>query len=258
MSTTEPTPGGLDSDGLNVTTRDLTVSFGAFRAVDEVNLHVDAGHVHFLIGPNGAGKTTLIDAITGLVHHTGEIFIGAHPLAAMKVQDIARLGVGRTFQTATVFEKQTVLQNLDIAYRGNTSWRSLFTLRRDIPDQIEDIAQQIGLVDKLIEKAGSLSHGQRQWLEIGMVMAQNARVVLLDEPVAGMTLTERDMTGEILHKICPGRVVMVVEHDMDFMRTYADAVTVMARGSVLVEGPVEKIQADQRVQDIYLGVAEAI
>ncbi|MFT8395114.1 urea ABC transporter ATP-binding protein UrtD [Propionibacterium sp.] len=247
-----------DAKDLDVKIEDLVVAFGAFHAVDHVDLDVAEGHVHFLIGPNGAGKTTLIDSITGLVPYTGKITVGGHDLAGMRVQDIARLGIGRSFQTATVFERQTVLQNLDIAYRGGRSWTSLFTLRRGIPERIHEILQVIGLTDHMSELAGALSHGQKQWLEIGMVMAQDARVVLLDEPVAGMTLEERDQTGELLKTICPGRVVMIVEHDMEFMRKYADAVTVMARGSVLVEGSVEQIQADKRVQDVYLGAAEAV
>lgn len=255
MTRIEPLAEGQE---LTVKTQGLTVAFGAFRAIDEVDLEVPSDHLHFLIGPNGAGKTTLIDAVTGLVPYAGSISVGGRSLAGMKVQDIARLGVGRTFQTATVFERQTVVQNLDIAFRGGRHWSSLFTLRREVPERISEILEVIGLTDRADELAGVLSHGQKQWLEIGMVMAQNARVILLDEPVAGMTLEERDVTGELLRRISKGRVVMVVEHDMEFMRKFADAVTVMARGRILVEGSVEQIQGDQRVQDTYLGVAEAV
>lgn len=245
-------------EDLGLKTDNLTVSFGAFHAVDGVTLDVAAGHLHFLIGPNGAGKTTFIDAVTGLVPYSGEISIGGHLLAGMRVQDIARMGVGRTFQTATVFERQTILQNLDIAYRGRAAWTSLLSLRRRIPERLQQILDVIGLANAMDERAGALSHGQKQWLEIGMVIAQDAKVILLDEPVAGMTLQERVVTGDLLKRISRGRVVIVVEHDMDFMRRFADAVTVMARGRVLVEGSVEQIQADQRVQDTYLGAAEAV
>ena len=236
---------------------DLTVSFGEFVAVRNLSVTAMQGEVRFLIGPNGAGKTTLIDAITGLVPSTGAINKSGVPLNGKPVHKIARLGVGRTFQTASVFEDLTVEQNLDVAAgAGRSAWQ-LLRQRKKYSDAVQEALDIAGLSEIRHRSAGILSHGQKQWLEIGMLLVQNAEALLLDEPVAGMSADERDQTGELLKKIARTRIVLVVEHDMDFMRAFADQVTVMAAGQVLSSGTVAEIQADPRVQEVYLGTATA-
>jgi urea transport system ATP-binding protein len=235
---------------------DVRVVFDGFVAVDAVSMTVLQGELRFLIGPNGAGKTTLVDAITGLAPATGSVRFGRTELIGKKVHQIARLGVGRTFQTATVFEELTVLQNLDIAAGSGRSPVSLLRRRRSVPPEVEETMETIGLAGWRDKQAGVLAHGQKQWLEIGMLLVQDARVLLLDEPVAGMSADERTQTGELLHRIGAERTVVVVEHDMDFMRSFASSVTVLHAGKVLSEGKVAQVQADPRVQEVYLGHAE--
>jgi len=236
---------------------DLRVEFGGFVAVGGVSFDAHPGEVRFLIGPNGAGKTTCIDAITGLSKGTGSAKLGDQELLGKPVHKIVRLGVGRTFQTASVFEKLTVLQNLDIAAGLRRSPLSLLRARRGIDPAIEQAMDETGLSRERATPAGILSHGQKQWLEIAMLLVQNAKVLLLDEPVAGMSHDERTATGELLGRIAKGRAVVVVEHDMDFMRRFATRVTVLHQGRVLSEGSVAKVQADPRVQEVYLGTAGA-
>lgn len=233
--------------------RDLTVEFDGFVAVDSIDLTLLQGRVHFLIGPNGAGKTTLVDAVTGLARASGLVRYGNTDLLGLKPHQIVRAGVGRTFQTATVFEQLTVLQNLDIAGGVHRKARSMLRARRGIPSYVEEALDTIGLGDLRDRPAGVLAHGQKQWLEIGMLLVQDARVMLLDEPVAGMSAEEREETGELLRRIGAERTVVVIEHDMEFVRTYADVVTVMHAGKVLTEGTVAEIQANQEVQEVYLG-----
>ncbi|MEO5663714.1 MAG: urea ABC transporter ATP-binding protein UrtD [Nocardioides sp.] len=233
--------------------RDLTVEFDGFVAVDSLDLTLLQGRVHFLIGPNGAGKTTLVDAVTGLAKASGLVRYGNTDLLGLKPHQIVRAGVGRTFQTATVFEQLTVLQNLDIAGGVHRKARSMLRARRGIPSYVEEALDTIGLGALRDRPAGVLAHGQKQWLEIGMLLVQDARVMLLDEPVAGMSAEERDETGELLRRIGTERTVVVIEHDMEFVRTYADVVTVMHAGKVLTEGTVAEIQANQKVQEVYLG-----
>jgi urea transport system ATP-binding protein len=235
----------------------LTVSFDGFIAVNSVDLTVLRGDLRFLIGPNGAGKTTIIDAISGLVKSTGHIEFAGNQLQGKKVHQIARLGVGRTFQTSTVFEDLTVLQNLDIAAGANRKPLSLLRKRSGVPDQVAEALEMIGLTRAVGTPAGILSHGQKQWLEIGMLLVQNAQLLLLDEPVAGMSSDERNATGELLQRIAEQRTVVIVEHDMDFMRSFAKSVTVLAAGKVLSEGSVAEVQADPKVQAVYLGTAAA-
>ena len=235
---------------------DVRVVFDGFVAVDGVSMRVLQGELRFLIGPNGAGKTTLVDAITGLAPATGSVRFGRTELIGKKVHQIARLGVGRTFQTATVFEELTVLQNLDIAAGAGRRPVSLLRSRRAVPPEVEQTMETIGLAGLRDQQAGVLAHGQKQWLEIGMLLVQDARVLLLDEPVAGMSADERTQTGELLRRIGAERTVVVVEHDMDFMRSFASSVTVMHAGKVLSEGEVAQVQADPRVQEVYLGHAE--
>jgi urea transport system ATP-binding protein len=237
--------------------RGLSVSFDGFKAVTEVDLTVLQGDLRFLIGPNGAGKTTLIDAITGLVPATGSAQKSGTELLGRKVHEIARQGVGRTFQTASVFEQLTVLQNLDIAAGAGRSALTLLRRRRSVLPAIDEALETTGLTALRDKPAGVLAHGQKQWLEIGMLLVQNASVLLLDEPVAGMSAEEREETGNLLRRIGADRVVVVVEHDMDFMRAFANSVTVLAGGRVLSEGTVEQVQADRKVQEVYLGTAAA-
>jgi urea transport system ATP-binding protein len=231
----------------------LTVDFDGFKAIDGVDVTFLQGQLHFLIGPNGAGKTTLVDALTGLVPATGYARYRNKDLLALKSHQIVRAGVGRTFQTATVFEELTVLQNLDIAGGVHRrAWR-LALARRGVPEYVEQALETIGLSDLRHKSAGVLAHGQKQWLEIGMLLVQDATVMFLDETVAGMSAEEREETGDLLRRIGHDRTIVVIEHDMDFVRQYADVVTVMHAGKVLTAGTVAEIQADQRVQEVYLG-----
>ena len=237
--------------------RGLTVDFDGFKAVSDVDLTLFQGDLRFLIGPNGAGKTTVIDAITGLVPATGSVNKSGVELLGKKVHQIARRGVGRTFQTASVFEQLTVLQNLDIAAGAGRSVWTLLRRRSGVLPAIEEALDTIGLTDLADKPAGVLAHGQKQWLEIGMLLVQNADVLLLDEPVAGMSTEEREETGNLLRRIGAERTVVVVEHDMDFMRAFATSVTVLARGQVIAEGSVAEVQANPKVQEVYLGTAAA-
>jgi urea transport system ATP-binding protein len=257
-SAPEPTVGGnvgMGSEYLEV--RGLTVDFDGFKAVTDVDLTLFQGDLRFLIGPNGAGKTTVIDAITGLVSATGSINKSGVELLGKKVHQIARSGVGRTFQTASVFEKLTVLQNLDIAAGASRSAWTLLRRRSGVLPAISEALETIGLTSLADQPAGVLAHGQKQWLEIGMLLVQNADVLLLDEPVAGMSHEEREETGNLLRRIGGERTVVVVEHDMDFMRAFATSVTVLARGQVIAEGTVAEVQANPKVQEVYLGTAAA-
>jgi urea transport system ATP-binding protein len=247
----------LGEDYLEV--RGLTVDFDGFKAIQDVDVTFLEGRLHFLIGPNGAGKTTLVDALTGLSHGTGSAEFRSHNLLTMKSHQIVHLGIGRTFQTASVFEQISVLQNLDIAAGLHRKPLKLLLPRRKVPDRVAEVLETIGLSALAHRPAGILAHGQKQWLEIGMLLVQDAKVMFLDETVAGMSADERDETGELLQRIAGDRTIIVIEHDMDFMRSYADFVTVMHAGKVLAEGTVSEIQADPRVQEVYLGtVAEVV
>jgi urea transport system ATP-binding protein len=247
----------LGDDYLEI--RGLTVDFDGFKAVQGVDVTFMEGRLHFLIGPNGAGKTTLVDALTGLSPGTGSAEFRGRDLLTMKSHQIVRLGVGRTFQTASVFEQSSVLQNLDIAAGLHRRAWGLLLPRRRVPERVEEVLETVGLSAVAHRPAGILAHGQKQWLEIGMLLVQDAKVMFLDETVAGMSTDEREQTGELLQRIMGDRTIVVIEHDMDFMRTYADVVTVMHAGKVLAEGTVSEIQADPKVQSVYLGtVAEVV
>jgi urea transport system ATP-binding protein len=239
--------------GLQIT--DLRVTFDGFTAVDGVNLTVQRKDLRFLIGPNGAGKTTIVDAVTGLVKATGSVRFGEQELLGRKVHQIARLGIGRTFQTATVFEGLTVLQNLDIAVGAGRGVGTMLRRRHGIPGAVEQALETIGLTEQLHQPAGTLAHGQKQWLEIGMLLVQDCQLLLLDEPVAGMSQDEREATGALLQTIAEDRTVVIIEHDMEFMRAFARTVTVLHQGRLLSEGTVAQVQADPRVQEVYLGSA---
>jgi urea transport system ATP-binding protein len=232
----------------------LEVVFDGFRAIDGVDLTVEEGEVRFLIGPNGAGKTTLIDVVTGLTRPAaGTVSFAGRSLLDLAEHRIVRLGVGRTFQTASVFEHLTVLENLDLAASFRQPLHKLLRRRSGVLDVVSTALETVGLANRANLPAEVLSHGQKQWLEIGMLLVQEPRLLLLDEPVAGMSKEERSRTGELLHEIARTRTVIVVEHDMEFLRRFANRVTVMHEGQVLCEGTVAEVQADPRVQEVYLG-----
>ncbi|GAA0356190.1 urea ABC transporter ATP-binding protein UrtD [Microbispora corallina] len=245
-----------ESEDVLLAVTGLEVAFDGFKALDGVDLSVGRGELRFLIGPNGAGKTTLIDVVTGLTRPTGgSVRFGDEELVGRREHEIVRLGVGRTFQTSVVFEELTVLENLDLAASFRRPLWSLLRRRRGVSEAVERALETTGLQSLASSRAGVLSHGQRQWLEIGMLIAQEPRLLLLDEPVAGMAQDERARTGELLTQVARDHTVIVVEHDMDFLRRYASMVTVLHEGRVLMEGSVEQVRADPRVQEIYLGRA---
>jgi urea transport system ATP-binding protein len=234
--------------------RGLSVVFDGFRAIDGIDLTVEQGELRFLIGPNGAGKTTLIDVITGLTRPTtGEVVFDGRSLVGLREHQIVRLGVGRTFQTSVVFEELTVLENLDLAASFRRPLWSLARRRRGVSDAVAEALETTGLKELADRPAGVLSHGQRQWLEIGMLLTQSPKLLLLDEPVAGMSKDERERTGELLTSVANDHTVIVIEHDMEFLRRYASQVTVLHEGKVLIEGSVDQVRDDPRVQEVYLG-----
>jgi len=235
--------------------RDLHVAFDVFHAVDGLDLDLHEHEVRFVIGPNGAGKTTAIDAITNLVRPTsGSIVFAGEELVGHKEHAIVRAGIGRTFQTPSVFEELTVLENVDIAGSFRLPFRSLLRRRRGMSDEVAQALESVGLTHLRDDAAGVLSHGQKQWLEVAMVLVQRPRLLLLDEPVAGMTQSERLRTGELITRIAEeGTTVLVVEHDMDFVRRFAHKVTVLHEGKVLTEGTVAEVQQNETVREVYLG-----
>jgi urea transport system ATP-binding protein len=234
--------------------RDLAVEFDGFRALDGVNLSVEQGELRFLIGPNGAGKTTLIDCITGLTRPTGgEILFQGQSLSGLREHQRARHGIGRSFQTPTVFESLTVIDNLDLAESFRRSFLRLFLRRREVTAGVSATLERIGLSHVAGRLAGTLSHGQKQWLEIGLLLVQQPSLLLLDEPVAGMSVQERIDTGDLLRELAGDHTVIVIEHDMAFLRRFAHKVTVLHEGRVVSEGTVEEVHADPIVREIYLG-----
>ena len=235
--------------------RDLVVAFDAFHAIDGLDLTLDEHEVRFVIGPNGAGKTTLIDSITALVKPTsGSIRFAGEELVGQTEYAIVRHGVGRTFQKPSVFDELTVLENVDIAATFRLPFRSLLRRRRGISAEVAQALESVELSPLADDPAGSLSHGQKQWLEVAMVLVQKPRLLLLDEPVAGMTEKERLHTGELITSIAQeGTTVLVIEHDMDFVRRFAHKVTVMHEGRILTEGTVADVQSNETVREVYLG-----
>jgi urea transport system ATP-binding protein len=236
---------------------DVSVTFDGFQALRGVNLYVDRGELHALIGPNGAGKTTLLDVICGQVKpEKGRVIFGDRTdLSALEPYQIAALGIGRKFQTPTVFKHLTLFENLTLSLPQRWDlWSTLFgALTVAQTDKIAAMLETLGLLEKAHHKAGSLSHGETQWLEIGMVMAQGPALLLLDEPVAGMTGKEREKTAQLLQRMAQAHAVLVVEHDMEFVRQTAQKVTVLHEGEVLCEGSVGRVQQDPRVIEVYLG-----
>jgi len=237
--------------------KNLEVVFDGFRAIDGLSLQLQEGELRFLIGPNGAGKTTLIDVITGLTRPAaGSVTFAGTELVGRREFEIVRLGVGRTFQTATVFEQLTVRENVDLAATFRMKYRSLLRRPRHPAAGLVEALRTVDLVEMADRPAAVLSHGQRQWLELAMLLVQQPRLLLLDEPVAGMTKEERAQTGELLSVIAKERTVVVVEHDMAFLRRFGSKVTVMHEGKILCEGTVAEVQADPKVQEVYLGRTE--
>ena len=236
---------------------DISVSFDGFRALNQLSLSVDAGELRCVIGPNGAGKTTMMDVITGKTRpDSGRAFFGQSiDLLRLREPDIARAGIGRKFQKPTVFEDLSVFENLELSLKADKrAWGSLrWRLSGAQRDRIDQLLAQIRLAGERERQAGELSHGQKQWLEIGMLLAQDPVVLLLDEPVAGMTDGETERTAELLLELAGQHSIMVVEHDMDFIARIARRVTVLHEGSVLAEGTLAEVQADPRVIEVYLG-----
>jgi urea transport system ATP-binding protein len=237
---------------------DLTVSFDGFKALNKLTLYVDPGELLCIIGPNGAGKTTMMDVITGKTRpDSGTAFFGSGiDLLRLSEAEIVAIGIGRKFQKPTVFERLTVFENLELALAGTRSF--LKTLRARITpiqrERIDEVLEIIGLSAQRYSAARILAHGQKQWLEIGMLLMQNPELLLVDEPVAGMTPQEIERTAELLRSLAGEHSVVVVEHDMSFVRSIAQRVTVLHEGRVIAEGDMDKVQKDPRVIEVYLGV----
>jgi urea transport system ATP-binding protein len=235
----------------------VTVSFDGFRALNKLSLAVEPGEMRAIIGPNGAGKTTMMDVVTGKTRpDDGDVFFeGSFDLSKLDETEIAELGIGRKFQKPTVFEMHTVEDNLRLALKADRRARATLAWR-DSPaerERIDRILQTIRLAALRDRGAGTLSHGQRQWLEIGMLLAQEPKLLLVDEPVAGMTDAETHQTADLLREINRDRTVVVVEHDMTFVRELGVKVTVLHEGTVIAEGSIDQVSANERVIEVYLG-----
>jgi len=235
----------------------VTVSFDGFKALNDLSLYIPDGELRCIIGANGAGKTTLMDVITGKTRpDTGEVYFGqVINLLELTEPEIAEIGIGRKFQKPSVFEPLTVFQNLELAMKADKSvWVSLRTqLSGAQKDRIDEVLSIIGLTEQRAQLAGSLSHGQKQWLEIGMLLISDPKLLLVDEPVAGMTAQETEHTAELLKSLAGERSVVVVEHDMEFVRSLDAPVTVLHQGSVLAEGTMDEVQNNKDVIEVYLG-----
>lgn len=257
---------------------DLVVSFDGFRVLDDLSITLFRGELRFLIGPNGAGKTTLMDIISGKIRAVsgkvmfdtsnandavgrpmavqieGQMQFNGHNLSRMREDQIVRAGIGRKFQTPSVFGSLTCFENVEVAAGlRDRLFRHFFPMGQSRRDDIDAVLERVGLQERRDAFASSLSHGERQWLEIAMLLAQKPKLLLLDEPVAGMTGRERERTGELLHALERDHTLIVTEHDMDFVRQFSRKVTVLHMGKVLKEGRVEEIQADPMVQEVYTG-----
>jgi urea transport system ATP-binding protein len=235
---------------------ELTVSFDGFKAIDALNLYIDKGELRVIIGPNGAGKTTLLDLICGKTRASaGSIKFKNTEMTRLAEHKIVRAGIGRKFQTPSIYENLSVFKNLEVSFpRGRSVFGALrFKTTTEVTERITAVAEEIGLADSLEMEAGLLSHGQKQWLEIGMLLMQDPELLMLDEPIAGMSSRERELTADLLQRICRNRSMIVIEHDMEFVRKIAHKVTVMHQGKILAEGPMEKIQENPKVIDVYLG-----
>jgi len=252
------TPGEVDvTHGRILYLQDVSVSFDGFKAINKLSLDIAPGELRCIIGPNGAGKTTMMDIITGKTRpDEGTVFFGSTiDLLRHKESEIAQLGIGRKFQKPTVFEQLTVFENLELALKTNKGVTSsmFFKLDSRQSDRLAEILVTIHLAESVGRLAGNLSHGQKQWLEIGMLLMQDPKLLLLDEPVAGMTDEETARTAELFLTLKGKHSLMVVEHDMSFIRTISEIVTVLCDGSVLAQGTLDQVQADERVIEVYLG-----
>jgi urea transport system ATP-binding protein len=235
---------------------EVTVSFDGFKAVNALNLYIDRNELRVIIGPNGAGKTTVLDLICGRTKVTGgSIKFKDQEITGLTEQEIVRRGIGRKFQTPSIYEDLTVFENLEISVpRGRDVVGALFWKRTpDVVERVRDIARTIFLEEQIDRLAETLSHGQKQWLEIGMLLIQEPELMMLDEPVAGMSISERARTAELLELVSKGRSVIVIEHDMKFVESIADRVTVLHQGKVLAEGSMDAIQSNPQVKEVYLG-----
>ncbi|SPJ28102.1 urea ABC transporter ATP-binding protein UrtD [Falsiruegeria mediterranea] len=236
----------------------VSVTFDGFRAINNLSFQIGEAELRAVIGPNGAGKTTFMDIVTGKTKpDEGRVIWGEKSVSLLKMSEakIAQAGIGRKFQKPTVFEDQTVQENLLMALKKPRGWLSVLSYRakpEDL-DKVAELAKEIGLIDELTRKSGELSHGQKQWLEIGMLLAQEPRLLLVDEPAAGMTPQEREHTTDLLLEAAKTRAVVVVEHDMEFVRRLNCKVTVLHEGSVLAEGSLDHVTSNQEVIDVYLG-----
>jgi urea transport system ATP-binding protein len=234
----------------------LTVSFDGFKAVNDLSFYLDPDEIRVIIGPNGAGKTTVLDLICGKTKATsGSIAFRGTELTKLSENQIVKAGVGRKFQTPSIYDDLTVFENLEISYPRGRSVFGALTFKRDaaVRDRVEEVAEMIFLKDKLSTSAELLSHGQKQWLEIGMLLIQDPELLMLDEPVAGMSVSERMKTAELLHTIIKGRSVLVIEHDMKFVEDIAHKVIVLHQGKILSEGSMETVKTDPKVIEVYLG-----
>ncbi|WP_306119443.1 MULTISPECIES: urea ABC transporter ATP-binding protein UrtD [unclassified Roseitalea] len=236
----------------------VSVAFDGFKAINDLSFEIGAAELRAIIGPNGAGKTTFMDIVTGKTRpDSGRVDYGEPPasLLRMSESEIARAGIGRKFQRPTVFEQQSVRDNLTMALDNARDPLSVVFYRPFATDmdRVAELAREIGLADQLNRMAGELAHGQKQWLEIGMLLAQDPKLLLVDEPAAGMTLDEREHTTDLLKRAAETRAVIVVEHDMEFVRRLNCKVTVLHEGSVLAEGSIDHVTGHQQVIDVYLG-----
>src|ERR1700693_2014106 len=234
----------------------LTASFVGFKAVNDLSFYIDDNEIRVIIGPNGAGKTTVLDLICGKTRATsGSIHFRDKDLTKMKENQIVRSVVGRKFQNPSIYDDLTVFENLEISFpRGRTVFGALtFTRDAVVRDRVHEVAEKIFLKDRLNMNADLLSHGQKQWLEIGMLLIQDPELLMLDEPVAGLSVSERSKTAELLKQIIKNRSVVVIEHDMKFVESIAHRVTVLHQGKVLAEGAMQAVQANPKVKEVYLG-----
>ncbi len=252
------TPGEVDTThGRILYLEGVNVSFDGFKAINNLSLDIAPGELRCIIGPNGAGKTTMMDIITGKTRpDSGHVFFGSTiDLLRYREAEIAAMGIGRKFQKPTVFEHLTVFENLELALATDKGVRRsmVFRLTGQEKDRLGEVLQTIHLADSAARLAGNLSHGQKQWLEIGMLLMQDPKLLLLDEPVAGMTDEETERTAQLFLTLKGKHSLMVVEHDMSFIRTISEKVTVLCDGAVLAEGTLDEVQADERVIEVYLG-----
>lgn len=234
----------------------LTVSFDGFKAVDDLSFYLEEEEIRVIIGPNGAGKTTVLDLICGKTKSTsGSIKFRGKELTKLNEHSIVHAGVGRKFQNPSIYEDLTVFENLELSFPRGRSVFGALAFKRDaeVIEAVEGVAETIFLIDQLNTTAGLLSHGQKQWLEIGMLLIQKPDLLMLDEPVAGMSVAERKQTAELLTRITKGRGVIVIEHDMQFVEDIADRVTVMHQGKTLSEGSMQRVKTDPKVVEVYLG-----